>query len=690
MTSTVPPARPSTAADTTMLTTDSLAIAYTDTGPRGGPVVLLLHGWPDDASTWDAVLPAMHDAGLRTIVPTLRGFGDTRFLSAGTARTGNSAILAMDAIALMDGLGIERFMVAGHDWGSNIAEAMAVGWPDRVERIAMLATPPRLGGMPTPPFEQTQRQWYHWFMATARGAEAVRDDPKGFAHIHWTNWSPPGWFDEATFARVARAFDNPDWVDVTLHSYRARWDEAAPDPASVWLEDKVKATATLSLPTLYIQGEVDGVNPPSASTAVPGKFTGPFAFVALPGVGHFPQRERPDHVARALVTLFTGDPADLSHAMSRSTSMTKFKPLIAGAALLGVAAAAIGVAHAQTATGPLTQVAKFDHQATGVAVTADGRRFVNFPRWTDDAPLSVAEVMKDGSLRAYPDAKWNSWRNTRSNELPVGDYFVCVQSIVPDGHGNLWVLDPGAPGNEKALEGAPKLVRIELATNRVTKVIPVAPDVALQGTYLNDIRFSPDGKTGYITDSGTRGAIIVIDLEAGKGLRALDGHGSTQIDKSVTVTTDGKPLVRPDGRQPAFAADGIAISNDGKTLYYQALTGKTLYAIDTALLREGVSEQQRGAGVKTIAETHVADGLWMSKAGVLYLTSPTDDSITRLRGNRVERVLTDRRLRWPDTFSEGPDGRIYVTASHIQDTNWFKPGAPASLKTELFSFAPVK
>ena len=370
--------------------------------------------------------------------------------------------------------------------------------------------------------------------------------------------------------------------------------------------------------------------------------------------------------------------------------MTKFKPLIAGAALLGVAAAAIGVAHAQTATGPLTQVAKFDHQATGVAVTADGRRFVNFPRWTDDAPLSVAEVMKDGSLRPYPDAKWNSWRNARANELPVGDYFVCVQSIVPDGHGNLWGLDPGAPGNEKALEGAPKLVRIELATNRVTKVIPVAPDVALQGTYLNDIRFSPDGKTGYITDSGTRGAIIVIDLEAGKGLRALDGHGSTQIDKSVTVTTDGKPLVRPDGRQPAFAADGIAISNDGKTLYYQALTGKTLYAIDTTLLREGVSEQQRGAGVKTIAETHVAAGLWMRKAGVPNLTSPTDDSITRLRGNRVERVLTDRRLRWPDTFSEGPDGRIYVTASHIQDTNWFKPGAPASLKTELFSFAPVK
>ncbi|MEG8046908.1 alpha/beta fold hydrolase [Sphingomonas aerolata] len=162
-----------------VITTPTLAIAYTDTGPREGDAVLLLHGWPDDSSTWDDVLPALHDAGLRTIVPSLRGFGETRFVAADTPRTGNSAVLAMDAIALMDGLGIARFMVAGHDWGSNIAEALAVGWPDRVQRIAMLATPPRLGGMPTPPFEQTQRQWYHWFMATARGAQAVRDDPRG-------------------------------------------------------------------------------------------------------------------------------------------------------------------------------------------------------------------------------------------------------------------------------------------------------------------------------------------------------------------------------------------------------------------------------------------------------------------------------------------------------------------------------
>ena len=172
-----------------------------------------------------------------------------------------------------------------------MAEALAVGWPERVARIAMLSSPPRLGGMPTPPFEQVQRQWYHWFQATKRGAKAVADDPKGFTQIMWRNWAPEGCFEASTFDRVAASFEKPDWVAVTLHSYRARWDEADPDSRSVWLEDKVKATKTLPLPTIYIQGDVGGVNPPSVSENVGLKFTGPFERIVLPGVGHFPTRE---------------------------------------------------------------------------------------------------------------------------------------------------------------------------------------------------------------------------------------------------------------------------------------------------------------------------------------------------------------------------------------------------------------
>ena len=289
-----------------LITTKLLDVEVRAGGPADGHPVLLLHGWPEAATTWDGVLPALHGARLRTLVPSLRGFGATRFRDADAPRTGNSAILAMDAIALLDAMGIGRVSVAGHDWGSNIAEALAAGWPDRVERIALLSTPPRMGGMPTPPFRHAQLEWYHWFMATARGAEAVRANPRGFARIMWENWSPPGWFDEATFAAVARSWENPDWVDVTLHSYRSRWDEVLPDGASAWLEDRVKATGTLSLPALYVQGGVDGVNPPPTSEAVGKKFTGPFERLVLPGVGHFPSREAPAEVGARLATFFRG------------------------------------------------------------------------------------------------------------------------------------------------------------------------------------------------------------------------------------------------------------------------------------------------------------------------------------------------------------------------------------------------
>ena len=285
--------------------TDTLDIAYEDSGPPGAPVILLLHGWPDDASTWAQVAPRLNEAGLHTITPTLRGFGQTRFRTPDAPRTGDSAILAMDAIALLDQLGIDRVCVAGHDWGSNIAEALAVGWPQRILRIALMSSPPRLGGIPTPPFQQAQRQWYHWFMATKRGAQALRDDPHGFAHIHWVNWAPAGWFDERTFEQTVLSFDNPDWVDVTLHSYRARWGNAEPDPRSAGLEAQVRATPSLAVPCLYIQGEVDGVNPPAASAGVHEQFTGPFERVVLPGVGHFPQREAPAKVADLLIGHFT-------------------------------------------------------------------------------------------------------------------------------------------------------------------------------------------------------------------------------------------------------------------------------------------------------------------------------------------------------------------------------------------------
>lgn len=280
--------------------TPDLHITFDETGARDGHPVLLLHGWPDDASTWKDMSVLLQERKLRLIAPYLRGFGGTTFRDQRTLRTANGAVLAMDAIDLLDRLGIDRFSVVGHDWGSNIAEALAIGWPDRVARIALLSSLPRMGGLKTPTFQQAQRYWYHWFMATKRGSEAIAADPHGFARIQWENWGPDGWFDEATFEAVARSFDNPDWVAITLHSYRVRWGEADPDPQSAWLEDRIKETRSLSLPSIYFQGAEDGVNPPELSENLHERFSGPFDRILLQNVGHFPQREDPETVAREL------------------------------------------------------------------------------------------------------------------------------------------------------------------------------------------------------------------------------------------------------------------------------------------------------------------------------------------------------------------------------------------------------
>jgi pimeloyl-ACP methyl ester carboxylesterase len=285
--------------------TSLLEIAYCDEGPRDAPVVLLLHGWPDDSSTWDAIIPSLNEAGLRTIAPTLRGFGKTRFLSPDTPRTGNAAMLVIDAVEMLEGLGVANFSIAGHDWGANMAGMLAAGWPERIDRIAMLSSPPALGGLPPPDLRHARLQWYHWFQATKRGARTVRDNPKAFARIMWETWSPKGWFDDATFDRVATSFDNPDWVDVTLHSYRSRWDEAEPDPVSGALHEKIKAIKSIAVPAIYLQGELDGVNPPETSENVAAKFTGPFERIVMPGIGHFPTREVPAQVAARLLKHFS-------------------------------------------------------------------------------------------------------------------------------------------------------------------------------------------------------------------------------------------------------------------------------------------------------------------------------------------------------------------------------------------------
>jgi sugar lactone lactonase YvrE len=335
-------------------------------------------------------------------------------------------------------------------------------------------------------------------------------------------------------------------------------------------------------------------------------------------------------------------------------------------------------------------VADFGHQVTGVSVSETGRIFVNFPRWTEDSEISVAELA-DGSLKPYPNAEWNAWRNAKKDEITPNDHWVCVQSVVADQRGSLWVLDPAAPAQAHMVSGGAKLVRIDLASNAVAQVIAFDEDAAPQGSYLNDVRFSNDGKYAYITDSGVTGALLVVDIAAGKTVRLLDSHPSTQMKKGLNVSADGKVLRRPDGRGVEFSADGIELSGDGKYLYWQAIKGDELYRIPTdALLGAGLRGEDVSGKVESYGKNGVNDGLLIARGTQdMYLSSVQDNAIkvrNLAEGPSAEKrvVVQDERLRWPDTFAQGPDGTIYVTTSHIQDSAFFKPDAPPALPTQLW------
>jgi pimeloyl-ACP methyl ester carboxylesterase len=283
------------------IATALLRIAYEINGPADGPPVLLLHGWPDDPRTYDKVSPALNQAGFRTIAPWLRGYGETTFLSPVTMRSGEIVAMAQDALDLADALGLKTFAVVGHDWGARIAYVLAIVAPERVTRIAALSVGWQPGELPTPNFEQARKYWYQWFMATERGDQAVRKDAKGFARAQWDTWTPQGWFSDAEFEATARSFENPDWADVTVHSYRVRWAEADKDPRYAALDAKAMTAQTIAVPTLMIQGGADGVTIAGTTAGKDRYFAGGYSRHVIDGVGHFPTREAADEVSRLLV-----------------------------------------------------------------------------------------------------------------------------------------------------------------------------------------------------------------------------------------------------------------------------------------------------------------------------------------------------------------------------------------------------
>jgi pimeloyl-ACP methyl ester carboxylesterase len=278
--------------------TDILEIGYETGGAYGGPLVVLLHGWPDDVRGWLGIIPHLESAGFRWVAPWLRGFGPTRFRSTDTIRDGSAVALAQDVIDLMDLLGCAKFSIVGHDWGARVAYTLAALFAERISSTTALALSYSPGGQfLTPTFEQSRRWWYQWFMATDRGAEAVRTDPKGFARLQWNTWSPPGWFDEAEFQATAKSFENSDWANITLNAYRSRWRMEPADECYRLLRARLKVAETISRPTLMVQGGDDMCDPPSESEDQERYFIGGYQRAILDGVGHFPAREAPNEVA---------------------------------------------------------------------------------------------------------------------------------------------------------------------------------------------------------------------------------------------------------------------------------------------------------------------------------------------------------------------------------------------------------
>lgn len=312
-----------------------------------------------------------------------------------------------------------------------------------------------------------------------------------------------------------------------------------------------------------------------------------------------------------------------------------------------------------------------DFQLTGITVSKGGRLFVNFPRWSNEYLYAVVEVLPNGTTKAYPNAEWNQW-NLKPET--AGNHFVCVQSVVVDDTDSMWVVDAAAPLLATTVPGGPKLVQIDLKSNKIQRVFPMGREVAPLDSYLNDIRIDTKRGFAYLTDSG-HGGLIVVNLRTGKAHRALDGDPSVQPQPGVKVVVDGKELLQF-GKPPQFKSDSLALSPDGNYVYYKAITADKLYRIRTDLLRnEQASKQQLAAAVETVAQVFPTDGLWMSEHHILYLSDVDHNAVVRMTPDgKLQRIITDNRLQWPDTFSEGPDGAIYISASHINEGPNFNAG----------------
>ena len=284
-----------------------LMVAYEEHGPADGTPAILLHGFPYDVRAYDEVARRLAENGVRSLVPYLRGYGPTRFLDDGTMRSGQQAALAVDLLAFMDAMDIPRALLAGYDWGGRAACIVAALWPERAAGLVSCGQGYNIQNIPdawqpAPPAEEV-RYWYMYYFHTRRGREGLDRNRAALCRHIWALWSPSWAFDEAAYARTAPSFDNPDFVDIVIHSYRHRFGGVEGDPRFDAIEVDLARQPDIAVPAVVLQGADDGVDPPPEQDRAGDRFTGGYRRVVEPGTGHnFPQ-EAPGAFADAVLSL---------------------------------------------------------------------------------------------------------------------------------------------------------------------------------------------------------------------------------------------------------------------------------------------------------------------------------------------------------------------------------------------------
>ena len=281
-----------------------LNVGYAEAGPADGPAVLLLHGWPYDIHTYVDVAPLLAAQGYRVIIPYLRGYGTTRFLREDTVRNGQQSVVAVDAVALLDALGIEQAVLGGCDWGARTADIVAALWPERCKALVSvsgyLIGSQEANKMPLPP-EAELRWWYQYYFATERGRAGYDRNRHDFAKLIWQLASPKWSFDDATFDRSAASLDNPDHVDIVIHNYRWRLGLAEGEAEYDVLEKQLAEGPVITVPTITLEGDANGAFHPDPS-AYAKKFSGRYSHRTIEGgIGHNLPQEAPEAFAQAVI-----------------------------------------------------------------------------------------------------------------------------------------------------------------------------------------------------------------------------------------------------------------------------------------------------------------------------------------------------------------------------------------------------